>query len=694
MNKAMYTDPSVDIELWNGRPNMAQLRWTVIPTYVLALIIAFTGMLWSVLPMAVDLLGADTTSYKSWLVIMLVVDGSMLALLSAASRRKTDSWALPIGPRIDRLLTLHALWAGLPLLCLIMVLFYSVILLSSSASLDWVSSGLLSLVDGDWVPETENKAEWAAMIAFDIWFIVIMPVVTELFFRGYLLHRLIIKCGAVGGIVLTSIVFSLFNYDFVGAFLFSIVLCLMVLYTGSIRWAIIAHASTNAFALLLGYVEYFYPFDQTAEFYSLQYFQNTMWFGVLCGLLVLPWLVWIWGRRQKIKPRIWAAPLIETAGQQAQGFLSYLIGSGKTIAATMSLLVLVWAGQLTYVTLLVPDDGAESMKIDAGQIDPADVERFAKVGMGHPENIRTLADVLCPLDHRASDGDFMNNVKTAIADVLSMPMPSIEVRDLDWALGQFSASSWSISLDTAHLARRSSSKEDRIDLYNTLAHELRHAEQAYAAARYQVSALDYPFLIMFPGYFPDSPLPHSVREQALKNPSFEGDDAFDFGRLMSAVDSNDEIARKRRQAVRALDSWFFLPMSSYYHRIYRDELPSERDAFAIGDKLGKAVEGCRPQNRLLQLENKLADDWTGVRSDRNANKVNVTFRNQTSEVLTVYWIDFEGQRKSYGELAPGRGKRQSTFEGHRWELESKSGELFGRFVATAEDSTADVSSKK
>lgn len=99
------------------------------------------------------------------------------------------------------------------------------------------------------------------------------------------------------------------------------------------------------------------------------------------------------------------------------------------------------------------------------------------------------------------------------------------------------------------------------------------------------------------------------------------------------------------------------------------------------------------QRRLSKLENRLSDDWSEVRSDRNANKVNVVFRNQTPEAVTVYWIDFEGRRKSYGDVDSGGQKRLRTFEGHRWELESESGKLLGRFIATAVDSTAEVRSK-
>lgn len=408
---------------------------------------------------------------------------------------------------------------------------------------------------------------------------------------------------------------------------------------------------------------------------------------------MLPWLVWIWSQRQRISRIVWATPLIETVELRAQGILGYLIGFTKSIAAAMSLLMIVLVGQLAYVALKTSDGGINPSRLDAGHIDPVDIDRFAHMAMGTRENIRALADIFCSLDSRASNENFITEMTTATAGVLDIPMPQFKVRDLGWALGEFSASSWSISIDRKHFAERHSSKRDRIDFYNTLAHELRHAEQSYIAARYQVAALGYPFLIIFPDYFPNSPLPHSVRMQAFQEPSVEGEKDFEFGQLMSAVDSNDEIARKRRQIQSVLGNWFFLPMSSYYSHLYRDELPSERDAFAIGNKLEQALEECWQRGELPQLKNKLADNWSSLRSGRNDHKVNVTFSNRTSETLSIYWIDFRGQRNSYGDLAPGRERKQSTFEGHLWELETESGELFGRFVAIAEDSVAEITSR-
>ena len=46
----------------------------------------------------------------------------------------------------------------------------------------------------------------------------------------------------------------------------------------------------------------------------------------------------------------------------------------------------------------------------------------------------------------------------------------------------------------------------------------------------------------------------------------------------------------------------------------------------------------------------------------------IMFSNQTSQTLKIYWLDYTGVRKPYGEVAPGVTATQSTFVGHYWLL--------------------------
>ncbi|MCA9804733.1 MAG: hypothetical protein KC777_22335 [Cyanobacteria bacterium HKST-UBA02] len=61
----------------------------------------------------------------------------------------------------------------------------------------------------------------------------------------------------------------------------------------------------------------------------------------------------------------------------------------------------------------------------------------------------------------------------------------------------------------------------------------------------------------------------------------------------------------------------------------------------------------------------------------------VRFDNETDETITVYWLDFEGARKRYGEIKPFESYEQQTFETHPWLLTDKKGKGLVIFVAEA-----------
>lgn len=51
----------------------------------------------------------------------------------------------------------------------------------------------------------------------------------------------------------------------------------------------------------------------------------------------------------------------------------------------------------------------------------------------------------------------------------------------------------------------------------------------------------------------------------------------------------------------------------------------------------------------------------------NANEPAVmTFANSTNRPLKIFWLDYNGQRKFYRDLAPGQTYRQSTYVTHPW----------------------------
>jgi hypothetical protein len=80
---------------------------------------------------------------------------------------------------------------------------------------------------------------------------------------------------------------------------------------------------------------------------------------------------------------------------------------------------------------------------------------------------------------------------------------------------------------------------------------------------------------------------------------------------------------------------------------------------------GKAAGGCIPridpgkEGQLKSPPDKLA--------------VTITVKNQTASEVSVYWLDYEGKRKHYSNVAAGKEVKQGTYEGHHWIIVDKAG---------------------
>ena len=55
-----------------------------------------------------------------------------------------------------------------------------------------------------------------------------------------------------------------------------------------------------------------------------------------------------------------------------------------------------------------------------------------------------------------------------------------------------------------------------------------------------------------------------------------------------------------------------------------------------------------------------------IKSASTEINTEVTFQNNSGSVRKVFWIDFEGARVHYGDIAPGAAHVQPTYLGHAW----------------------------
>ena len=68
----------------------------------------------------------------------------------------------------------------------------------------------------------------------------------------------------------------------------------------------------------------------------------------------------------------------------------------------------------------------------------------------------------------------------------------------------------------------------------------------------------------------------------------------------------------------------------------------------------------------------------------------ITFVNQLPTAVDLFWVDPDGKRVAYGNLAPGERKTQHTFAGHVWLVTGRTGFVLGVFQAEAKPGMATI----
>jgi len=67
-------------------------------------------------------------------------------------------------------------------------------------------------------------------------------------------------------------------------------------------------------------------------------------------------------------------------------------------------------------------------------------------------------------------------------------------------------------------------------------------------------------------------------------------------------------------------------------------------------------------------------------STRTGGDTQLTFINRTAGTVELFWLSTEGERRSYGKLAPGAQREQHTFAGHIWLAVDAKGETLAAFA--------------
>lgn len=92
----------------------------------------------------------------------------------------------------------------------------------------------------------------------------------------------------------------------------------------------------------------------------------------------------------------------------------------------------------------------------------------------------------------------------------------------------------------------------------------------------------------------------------------------------------------------------------------------------------------------LQAAERSCLEVNSLRSLHSNVPMTLTFVNTSGMYRSLDWIDFQGQRKSYGGIQSGETKVQPTFETHVWILSTGPGDCTQVFIADPNNATVEV----
>jgi CAAX protease family protein len=145
--------------------------------------------------------------------------------------------------------------------------------------LQWINQPAIYLdADGNW-PLLANALSLVSLVVF-------APVLEEILFRGFLLHRLAKKWGRLIGVLASSALFGVLHPDTLEAGVFGVAMCLLYMHTRSLYVPMLAHGMYNLVVWLL---EAYDALTKGLDYYQydLQQFYSDSWMAPIYALIAL-----------------------------------------------------------------------------------------------------------------------------------------------------------------------------------------------------------------------------------------------------------------------------------------------------------------------------------------------------------------------------------------------------------------------
>lgn len=213
--------------------------------------------------------------------------GFIAAGIFIAGRRTGIDFTRVKGSLPDRRTVVRALAAVVPLLLFsygtIWILYHPISLLAPE-----FVKGLL--LDTDMIGmKFDGPINVLISVLGAVVLVILAPVVEEVLFRGYLLHRWAATWGVEASVVATTVVFASLHADPLGATLFGFAMAVFYIRTRSLELVILCHILNNLVAYVVGVV--YTTIDGPDAVYTLTDFRQEWWIAALCLAVALPWAV-------------------------------------------------------------------------------------------------------------------------------------------------------------------------------------------------------------------------------------------------------------------------------------------------------------------------------------------------------------------------------------------------------------------
>ena len=251
-----------------------------------------------------EIFNAEWTVYWQGIFNKYCFDGFQLFIVLAFAKILKVKWRWLFGKRMKVAELVRAVKLAFFLLLFSIATLYTLLITLSflnSGFVQWWldrSSPPIFLYDSGGYYFLPNVLNFLAIV-------VVAPILEEIIFRGFLLHRWSYKWGFRIAIGVSSLLFAILHGDPIGAFVFGIGMCILYLKTQSLYVPILCHALHNLLAWIMAAGSEFI-IDSESE-YTLEAFRSDWYIGLILGIIVIGWAILYFRNRKD--PQEWELPV-------------------------------------------------------------------------------------------------------------------------------------------------------------------------------------------------------------------------------------------------------------------------------------------------------------------------------------------------------------------------------------------------